>query len=1065
MFRSKQQVWVLFSALLVLSISGAAAQTTTASLGGTVVDETQAVLPGVELTITNMDTGATRAALSDDRGEYVVRNLPPGEYELEVQLPGFQTAVSSDINLAVGRQVRLDITLRVGEVSERVVVTGEAALVETFSSSLRELVDERKIRDLPLNGRSYEQLAMLQPGVTAYYGQGEPGGSGHTSSGQRFSVGGARPTSNSFILDGTNINSVSGATPNAASGANLGIEAIREFEVITNSFDATFGRNSGAVINLVTKSGTNEFHGSVFEFHRNSALDARNFFDQEKGAFKRNQFGFSLGGPVIKDKIFLFGSYEGLRERLATSSTATVPTADGRNGIGVGPGGNDITVKPEVIPYLNVYPLPNSVDFGDGTGRFVSAPSQPTDQNYFTIRYDQQFSEADSVFVRYTYDNAEFVNPGSLLLWDSASRTRRQYVTVEEKHIFSPSMLNTVRIGYNRSYGEDTDVLDSPELALVPGEDRFLMNFSTQVTGATASITNIGAGGFGVQAWNSYQYGDDFSYSSGRNSIRVGVLFDRILHNLTNAAFAGGRYNFSDFPSFLEGIAQDFQSYTAESNIWRGMRSTLIGVYLQDDFRWRSNLTFNMGFRFERMTTPSEVNGIESQLLTINDPGTVAGPYFNNPGSVWGPRIGLAWDIGGNGRTSLRAGYGLFNDMLVGTIWVNAAVNALSPDQRIFNVIATIDDPDPAIFPNAYALVAGGDFDNDFIRVEPEVSLPTRQQWNLTLQHELLPQTVLTVAYTGSVGRHGVRTGEPNAQVPTAIINGKKFWEAGLTRRNTAFARVLTHTTDANSNYNSLQVSVNRRFTAGLQFQGAYTWGHSIDDGSQQWGSEGRNNQQNTQDFYDRKLDRGGSIYDIRHNFSFNGSYDLPFGSTLSGWQGTLAKGWSVNSILTLASGGPASISTSFNQSRNRDTRNPDRPSVRSGFTNNPVEGTSAGCLNPDGSVAVAAGTPLGTPDLYYDPCAFELPPAGFFGDVARSTVRGPGIAMWSLGLFKNFTIGERVGAQFRTEFFNLANRANFSHPQIRLFQRNGDIRGTAGSIDRTVTTSRQIQFALKFTF
>ena len=402
--------------------------------------------------------------------------------------------MSSDINLAVGRQVRLDITLRVGEVSERVVVTGEAALVETFSSSLRELVDERKIRDLPLNGRSYEQLAMLQPGVTAYYGQGEPGGSGHTSSGQRFSVGGARPTSNSFILDGTNINSVSGATPNAASGANLGIEAIREFEVITNSFDATFGRNSGAVINLVTKSGTNEFHGSVFEFHRNSALDARNFFDQEKGAFKRNQFGFSLGGPVIKDKIFLFGSYEGLRERLATSSTATVPTADGRNGIGVGPGGNDITVKPEVIPYLNVYPLPNSVDFGDGTGRFVSAPSQPTDQNYFTIRYDQQFSEADSVFVRYTYDNAEFVNPGSLLLWDSASRTRRQYVTVEEKHIFSPSMLNTVRIGYNRSYGEDTDVLDSPELALVPGEDRFLMNFSTQVTGATASITNIGAG-------------------------------------------------------------------------------------------------------------------------------------------------------------------------------------------------------------------------------------------------------------------------------------------------------------------------------------------------------------------------------------------------------------------------------------------------------------------------------------------------------------------------------------------------------------------------------------------
>ncbi|MCZ6770304.1 MAG: TonB-dependent receptor, partial [Acidobacteria bacterium] len=856
-------------------------------------------------------------------------------------------------------------------------------------------------------------------------------------------------------------------------GANLGIEAIREFEVIINSFDATFGRNSGAVINMVTKSGTNEIHGSVFEFHRNSALDARNFFDKEKGALKRNQFGFSLGGPVIKNKIFLFGSYEGLVERLGAPSNTIVPTADGRLGIGVGSGGSDIAVLPSVVPYLNLYPLPNGRLFPlglcpptcDGTGEFVSNPSQPTDQTYFTIRYDQQFSEADSLFVRYTYDNAEFINPGSIGLWDSGERTRRQYVTIEEKHIFSPSALNTLRIGYNRSYGEDTDVLDHPELRLIPGEDRWDLNFATQVAGESASIESLGAGGFGVQAWNSYQYADDFSYSQGRNSIRVGVSFDRLLHNFTNAATAGGVYEFDSFPEFLEGISPEFRSYDLDFNIWRGMRSTLIGIYIQDDYRWRSNLTFNLGFRFERMTTPNEVNDIQSQLINILDSGTVAGPYFNNPGSVWAPRIGLAWDISGNGKTSLRAGYGLFNDMLTGTIWVNAAVNALSPDERTFNVIAQVDDPPPALFPNAFDLVAGGEFDNDFIRIEPEVSLPTRQQWNLTLQHELMAETVLTVAYTGAVGRHGFRTGEANAAFPTSIINGKKFWAAGLDNRNPDFARVLTGTTDANSSYHSLQLSVNRRFTAGLQFQGAYTWGHSIDDGSQQWGSEGSNNKQNTQDFYDRKLDRGASIYDIRHNFSFNGSYDLPFGSTLSGWQGTLAKGWSVNSIFTLSTGAPASISTSFNRSRNIDKRNPDRPNVASGFSNNPIEGTSAGCLNPDNTVAVAPGTPLGTPNLYYDLCAFELPPAGFFGDVARSTVTGPGLAMWSLGLFKNFTIGERVGAQFRTEFFNLANRANFAPPQIDLFEKTGEYRGSAGRISRTVTTSRQIQFALKFTF
>ena len=317
MFREKQLAFVLV-ALVMCSMSWAAAQTTTATLAGTITDETQAVLPGVEITVTNTGTSATRTAISGDAGQYRVGDLAPGEYEMEAQLPGFQTAVRSGIVLTVGRSASLDITLTVGQVSERVVVTGDAPLVDTLTSTLSGLVDKKTINDLPLNGRSFDQLAMLQAGVVAYYGQGETTGSGITGSGQRMSVGGARPTSNNFMMDGANINDSSSSTPGSVAGVNLGVEAIQEFEVLTSSFDATYGRNAGAVVNIVTKSGTNTLHGSLFEYHRNSALDAKNFFDrfgEEIPAFKRNQFGFSLGGPVIRDTIFLFGTYEGFRER------------------------------------------------------------------------------------------------------------------------------------------------------------------------------------------------------------------------------------------------------------------------------------------------------------------------------------------------------------------------------------------------------------------------------------------------------------------------------------------------------------------------------------------------------------------------------------------------------------------------------------------------------------------------------------------------------------------------------------------------------------------------------
>ena len=462
---------------LVLSGAMARGQVTTGTISGAVRDQSGAVLPGAGVTIRNVETGITRRIAADEQGRYRVPQLPLGNYEVEAEASGFSTEVRQGITLTIGREAVVDFSLNVGQVAERVVVEGEAPLVQTTTSEMGALVDNKKIRDLPLNGRSFEQLALLQPGVVVYAVASRELQFG---SGVKFSVSGSRAYSNLFLLDGTDINDQADFTPGSAAGVVLGVETLREFSVLTNTYSAEYGRKAGGIINAVTKSGGNEIHGNAFYFHRNDNFDARNFFNTvsfAKPEFKRNQFGGTAGGPIRKDHTFFFGGYEGLRERLGLSNLTVVPTAPVHQGLvqnrTTGQFEN-VGVDPRVRPYVDLFPLPNGRDFGDGTADFFSSPSKPTREDNFSVRLDHQISENDSLFGRYTFDDAEVFIPEKIPTFGTGLVSRYQYVTVEEKHIFSPSVLNVLRLGYNRSFS-DTGALQTigptPNLAFVPGQE------------------------------------------------------------------------------------------------------------------------------------------------------------------------------------------------------------------------------------------------------------------------------------------------------------------------------------------------------------------------------------------------------------------------------------------------------------------------------------------------------------------------------------------------------------------------------------------------------------------
>src|SRR5712691_4017738 len=640
--------------LLLPAAADAIAQITAATISGAVKDETGGVLPGVDVLVKNLDTGQTRAAVSDTNGFFTISGLLPGRYEGRASLTGFATVIERDITLTVAQQAALNVTLKVSATAETITVVGAAALVDTQNASLSAVVTEKTIAQLPLNGRNYIELALLQPGVVSF---NEKDSTFSSNRGTKLNINGMSFRSNSYLLDGANMRGYAGTATVSAAETTLGVETIQEFRVVTNAYSADYGRAMGGVISLVTKSGTNAVHGSGFEFFRDSAMDARNFFDRGSALpLKRNQLGMSAGGPIQKNRLFFFGGVERLQEDLGLTSPAFVPNEAARSGA-------LFPINPIMAPYLNLYPAPNAgeASAAQGIGIFTYEFNQPTRENFYQGRFDYTVSEKDSLFARYTYDGADQTVSAGFPDYATDSVSRNQFFTTEYKRIVTPAVLNTARFSHSRLRFEQLPAFPSvPDLAFIAGQDQMGVLGVTGLSGIGGTATNPSSN-------NSFYwtFSDDLSYVKGRHLLKMGALVEHLRTNKLTATNIRGSYTFANLRSFLAGTPARFVGVPPGAELERVRPNTLVGFYLQDDYRTTERLTLNLGLRYEFYTVPAEANGLDTTLRDIlNDRSfTVGQPFAKNPslGNV-ALRLGFAWDVTGDGKTAVRGGAGVYHD-------------------------------------------------------------------------------------------------------------------------------------------------------------------------------------------------------------------------------------------------------------------------------------------------------------------------------------------------------------------------------------------------------------------
>ncbi len=1006
--------------LLLALAQTALGQITAATISGTIKDETGGVLPGVDVIVKSVDTGQTRATVTNETGFFTVPGLQPGKYEARATLQGFSTAVQGGIVLAVGQEAGLNLTMKVGGAEETINVVAAAMLVDTRSSTLSALVTEKTIEELPLNGRNYISLATLQPGIINFT---EKSGTSSSTRGTQLNINGMGGRSNSFLIDGANMKGYAGIATVTAADSTLGVETIREFRVVTNSFSADYGRAMGGVVTIVTKAGTNEVHGSGFEFYRNSKMDARNFFDP--GApppFTRHQVGVSGGGPIRKNQIFFFGGYERLQEDLGITNPMTVPTDAVRAG----------AVNPAVRQYLDLFPHPNGRELGGGIAEYNYEFNRPTRENYWQGRVDVQLSDKDSVFVRFTDDSARQILTPNFEQFQTNSVSDNVFFTLEHKRIISANVLNTARVSHSILNFEQSPLSTAPaSTAFVPGAPYM----GTITVGGLTLIGNENT----MPSTNDvayWTYSDDLSWTRGRQLFKTGLLVERANTSKQTTTNSRGAYTFLNVTQFLAGVANRFQGLVPGANLIRERRNTLFGMYLQDDLTLTPRLTLNLGARYEFFTVPAEINGNDSYLEDIVSSKTfTVGPPFENPSlKNLSPRLGFAWDVGGNGRTSVRGGTGIYYDT-DGTYNSAFGVAAFAPP---FGPTITLTNP---AFPNPN--LAAAKLALSARTLDHNIKQPRGWTYNINLQRELWGDIVGTLGYAGSRGYNLVSALEANPYVPTTAPDGTLYFPAGAPRRNPAWGAIDYRTTNGHSTYNSLQASLLKRFSHGYQVQGSYTLSNTKDSTQAQLSVDAQNSSVYPQNPYDQEAEWGPAVFDIRHVFAGNLTWEVPYMR-----ENPVLGGWQVNTIASLRSGLPFNPNIVGNWSRSGNTSGEDRPNLKPGVSADQIV--------------------LGGPDKYFDPMAFVLQTQGTLGNTPRDYLRGPGFANVDLSFVKNQAVRGSARAQVRIEIFNLLNRANFGVPTRTVFagaRADEAPLANAGRITRTVNSSRQIQIGVKFTF
>ncbi len=1090
-------VCVVLACALLVSFQ-VSAQVTGGTLSGTVSDPSGASISGAQLVIKNVATGIEHTVTTNDHGFYTAVNLLAGSYQVTISATGFDTEAKSGITMYVASQQTFDVVLHVGTVANRVEVTAEVPAVQLTSSDISAVVDSTTVRELPLNGRSWTDLAALQPGVSTIQTQpsfASGADRGNRGFGQEVTISGARPQQNNYRLDGVSLNDYANGAPGSVLGGNLGVDAIQEFSVLTSNYSAEYGKTSGGVINAITRSGTNQFHGGVYEFARNSALDAKNYFESAttaKAPFQRNQFGGTIGGPIFKDRTFFFADYEGNRQSKGIANINFVPSATARTGLIHDSNGNPITVAidPFVQQYLGLYPVP--ADCGGDVCPYNFNGQQVVNENFVTTRIDHKLSAKDTLFGTYLYDRTPYSSPDSFGNTGLGTLTARQILAVEETHAFTGSFVNAIRFGYNHENVNN----NTSATALNPAAANLALGVLPNRYASTININGMSSmpGGLGALVndlynWNSFQGYDDAFLSHGKHSIKFGFAVEAMQLKVTDMTDMNGIWSFQDFQHFLQNQPSKFNGGVISTVKPRNLRQTIFGGYIQDDWRLQSNLTLNLGLRYEMATTPTETHGLLVNLRNITDPLPICGtpnpqcagtgPLFTSNPTLhnFEPRIGFAWDPLQNGRLAVRGGGGLFDVLPLPYEFFFLETQAVP----FFQYLAFRNTSAPSQ-PLQLGPLPAADFNTTRLRSTYIDSAPKRNyvaQWNLNVQYSIAPSLTAMAAYVGSRGIHQpFRVDEANMTLPTMSSAGyvwpkvDAFGNAFSSQCNALdpngaadpascapppllnpnFSSIRAVFYKGRSYYNSLELQLVKRMSHGFQLQGSYTWGKSMDTSSATLAGDAFGNSISSLNYFDTRLTRGLSDFNVSRTLVINGTWDVPSRKSWTGPAHWATDGWELGTIFTVSDGvpftptwgtgnDPANTQSQddyaylnvLNNAGCKSLTNPGHPEnyIKTNCFSIPTAPSLAfwnAYCNP-------APPSLGSAINPTSPVQAQLPPLACFnlrGSQGRNTLIGPGVMALDFSVFKNNRIrriSENFNLQFRMEMFNILNHPNFAPP------------------------------------